>query len=166
MIMAQWKRDVLYGIGLILASGIIFWETSDLPTGGVQYFVARSDVYVWLLLGLVVLLAIGIIISALMKKDETPTTAIWNKLGVITVAATIVYLLVMELIGFIVSTFIVMTLLTCLYSARLGKFDLDTKKAKFLQFVKYAVFSLVVTIVVYYIFTAALDVKLPDFDLL
>ncbi|MCI8608597.1 MAG: tripartite tricarboxylate transporter TctB family protein [Firmicutes bacterium] len=163
--MAQWKRDVLYGIGLIMVAGFLFWETSDLPSGGIQYFVARSDVYVWMLLTFVVLLSIGIITSAIIKRDETPTPVIWNKLGVLTVVTVFIYLLVMEKIGFIISTVITVTFLTCLYSVRLGKFHKDTKKGNLIQFVKYLIFGVVVTVAVYYIFTAGLDVKLARFDL-
>ncbi|MDY4748988.1 MAG: tripartite tricarboxylate transporter TctB family protein [Candidatus Fimisoma sp.] len=165
MNMAKWKKDVLYGVGLILAAAFLFWETSDLPTGGMQYLVARSDVYVWLLLGLLVILAVSIIISAVIKRDPTPTPVVWNKLGILTVVAVLVYLLIMEKIGFILSTFIVMVFLTCLYSNRLKKFDLPTKKAKIIQVIKYVVFSIIATMAVYYIFSEALDVKLPSFDL-
>lgn len=163
--MPQWKKDVYYGIGLIVAAAFIFWETRALPTGGVQYLVARSDVYVWLLLVIMVLLAIGIIISAIRKKDETPTSTVWNKLGILTVVTVFIYLLVMEKIGFIASTFIAIMFLTCLYSARLKKFDVPDKKGKIIQIIKYAIFSAIVTAAVYYIFSSALDVKLPSFDL-
>lgn len=165
MNMAQWKRDVFYGLGLLVIAGFLFWQTSDLPTGGVKYFVARSDVYVWLLLTLMAALSIGIIVSALIKKDETPTQVIWNKLGVITIVAVFAYLLVMEIIGFNISTFFLVTGLTCVYSHRLGKFNCETKKEKIIQLCKYVIFGIVITVAVYYAFAKGLDVKLPTLDL-
>ena len=163
--MAQWKRDVLYGVGLIATAIFLFIETIGWPTGGVQYFVAQSSTYVRLLLSTMVILSVSIIVKAVSKKDETPTPVIWNKLGVLTVIVVIVYLFVMDKIGFIASTFVIISFLTCLYSNRLGKFQSPEKKERMIQLVKYLVFSAIVTIAVYFIFTAGLDVNLPKFDL-
>lgn len=163
--MPQWKRDVLYGIGLIVGCGVLFWQTIGMPLGNIQYFWARADVYVWIWLTLISVLGLVMIISALIKKDTTPTKPIWSKEGVFTIISMAIYLVIMKKLGFILSTFLVTEFLTFIYSKRLKGFEGKTKKECIIKIGWYTVFSILATIAVYLAFAKGLKVSLPTFSL-
>lgn len=162
--MVRWKRDVIYGIALLVACLLCIIETRDLPTGTAKIFAARADVYVWFWVGILALLSALLIINALRKKDNEMLSPIWNSVGVTTVIAMFGYLLVMEALGFTISSFLFLFVVVLAYARRMGKLE---KKGKQLASTLglYAFACLVATIVTEQIFRNGLDVLLPQFSL-
>ena len=94
---------------------------------------------------------------------------LWDKLNVMTAIALFVYLLVLEKLGFVLSSVIFMWLLSFFYTrkddiVRKGK-DYKDKKVVMSTLVKTLAFSVVASVATYYVFTALLGTKLPGFDL-
>lgn len=167
--MAKWKRDVLYGIVILLVCIFGIVETQGMTLMGYDYWTTRPDVYVWMWLALLGLFDIAMIVRALIKKNtpeyQKELPPIWCKEGVITIAALVVYLLVMKLIGFIISTVIFEFGLMALYGYKMGKVDFSDKKKAIKKLVFYLIVSVIATVATYYLFTDVLNVRLPKFKL-
>lgn len=159
--MAKWKRDVIYGVVLILLCILGIIETQDVAITGNPIWITRADVYVWLWLGVLAILSVIMIIKAISKKDETPCQPIWCREGVFTVIVMGIYLLTMNVIGFTISTFLFEAVLIIAYSWKMGKIKGD-KKTKIKTIIGYLVVALVATIVTEVLFTKALNVRLPS----
>lgn len=157
--MAKWKRDVLYGIAIIAAAVVAGISTMGMHVQGL-ITAARPDVYLWVWMTLLIILALGMIIKAICKKDDTKMEAIWCQEGVVTVVLTFLYLLVMPLIGFTISSIVFEGALLFYYAFRMGKLKGEKKhvvrKAVFL-----VIIAVVATVVTEAIFTSVLSVRLP-----
>lgn len=158
--MAKWKRDVIYGVVIIAVCIVGVVETQGMRITGNPAWITRPDVYMWLWLTVLAVLAAAMIIKALIKKDTTPCAPIWCKDGVFTVIMLFLYLLTMETLGFLLSTFLFETILILTYSKRMGKLDYKGK-ALALRILMYVVIALITTIVTKVLFTSVLSVRLP-----
>ncbi len=158
--MAKWKRDVLYGIVIIVISIVGVIETQDMKITGNPDWITRPDVYMWLWLGIISLLAVAMIIKAVIKKDDTKCEPIWCKEGVFTIIVMALYLLLMPIIGFSIATFIFEAALIVFYSFKMGKLE-GTKEQKIKKFVLYLIIALIATIATKLLFTEVLSTRLP-----
>jgi hypothetical protein len=162
--MLRWKRDVLYGVAILIFCALCYWATRNLPLGTTDIFAARADVYVWFWLLLAALLGVLLIIKALVKRDSEVLPPIWSKVGIVSVVALVLYLLIMPRLGFTLSTFLFL-LITILASSKVeGKLDLKGKKL-WIKISQYVAFSIIATLVTEKIFRDGLDVLLPTFSL-
>ena len=158
--MAKWKRDVIYGVAIIVACVFGVIETQGMRITGNPKWITRPDVYMWLWLAVLGLLAASMIIKALIKKDTTPCAPIWCKDGVFTVVVMFLYLLSMETLGFLISSFLFETILILAYSKRMGKLDYKGK-ALVWRILLYVAIALITTIATKVLFTRLLSVRLP-----
>lgn len=159
--MAKWKRDVIYGIAILVACVAGVLATMDVKITGTMYWITRPDVYVWIWLAILAVLAVAMIIKAVIKKDETECAPIWSREGVVTLAALVLYLLLMKPVGFNITTFLFEAGLIIFYSWKMGKLNCD-KKTKILRIVVYIVIAVVATIATKLLFTRVLGVRLPN----
>lgn len=158
--MVKWKRDVIYGVVIIVAAIAGAIEVRGLNIMGNPAWITRPDAYVWMWLAIMAAFAIALVVRALRKKDNEVLEPIWCKDGMITIAAMFLYLLVMDLIGFTISTFIFEAGLIFLYSYRMGKLNHKGKKL-YMTIALYIVVALIATLATQYLFTEALSVRLP-----
>lgn len=160
--MAKWKRDLIFGIGVLVTAGVASYAVRGMNVKGL-ITAARPDIYLWVWMSIMALLAIGLIIRAVVKKDQTKLDPIWRQEGVITCIAMFIYLLVMPLIGFTISSIVFELALFFYYGWRMGKFNPKTKDKKdTIKFiVKTIVIALVSVLATKYIFTEFLSVRLP-----
>lgn len=158
--MAKWKRDTIYGIAILIVSIVGILATQDVQVTGTPLFITRADVYVWLWMAIMGILAIALIVKSLIQKDETVMPAIWSKQGVVTVLASIVYLAIMKLVGFNISTFLYEAGLIIYYSAKMGKLKGD-KKHLIKTLALYILIALIATVATKLLFTKVLSVRLP-----
>ena len=168
--MLRWKRDVIYGIVIMVACAFGIIQTKGLRLKGYEYWTTRPDVYVWMWLSLLAAISLIMIVRAIVKRNtayyQEELPKIWCKEGVITLVLLVLYLLVMKTIGFIISTIIFEFITMWIYGSKMGKvnFKADKKKA-LLRLAFYAVLSVVATYATYYLFTSVLHVRLPKFKL-
>ncbi len=158
--MVRWKRDVIYGAVILIAAAAGAWEIRDMKIMGNPAWITRPDVYMWMWLAILAFFAVALIGRAFIKKDMEKLDPIWTKEGVFTIAMMFIYLLVMELIGFTVSTFLFESILIFTYSYKMGKLNHKGKKLYF-TIALYIVIALVATLATQYLFTEALSVRLP-----
>lgn len=158
--MAKWKRDVIYGIAIIIVGVVGIIETQDMKITGNPQWITRPDVYLWMWLAIVSLLAVAMIVKAIIKKDETECKPIWCREGVITIIAMGAYLALMDIIGFTVSTFFFEAGMIIFYSYKMGKIT-GTKKQKIRKIVVYVLIAVIATIATKLLFTEVLSTRLP-----
>lgn len=162
--MVRWKRDVIYGIVLLLFCGALYWQTSDLPRGTSKIFASRADVYVWFWLIILAALAIILIFNALRKKNMEVLPPIWSNIGVLSIISLIVYLLIMPFLGFLISTFVFLFVMIVASSRVQRKLEGDRRTVG-VKLIRYAIFCIIFTVLMEQIFRKGLDVLLPSFNL-
>lgn len=108
--------DRMFALFFLLILGVLGYETSKIEH--LQYEAYSSKMFPYLIIGFCLILVIALIINSFVaKRDLLSPKEVWGKfiskrrLGLLT--AIIVYLLMMKIIGFIVSTtlFLMITIL-------------------------------------------------------
>lgn len=165
--MARWKRDVILGVCFEIFFVIVYVYSLRIPVGTMGKMpAAQPGVYVRLWLWVFAALSLLLIINALRKKDQTVVPKMLHPQAVITVVLVAAYLLLMDKIGFFLSTFLFIFILIVDYSWSAGKFHDEEKKRKTgIALAKpialYLLLSLVIVIATQYIFGTLLMVNLP-----
>lgn len=160
--MAKWKRELIYGIGILATAIFASLAVRGMNVKGL-ITAARPDLYTWVWMTIMGLLAIGLIIRSLVKRDNTKQEPIWCQEGVVTCIVMFLYLLSMPLLGFTISSIVFELFLFFYYGWRMGKFNPKTgdKKATIKFIIKTIVIALVSVLATRYIFTEFLSVRLP-----
>lgn len=171
--MKRWLRDVCLAVGILVIAvfAIIYAIRLDAPRA--TYLLARADMYMILILGVVCALSLMLITRALRMKGtdagEAKLEPLWDKLNAMTAIALFVYLLILNKLGFVLSSVLFMWLLSFFYTRKddIVRKDKDYKDKKVVMstLVKTLAFSVVASVATYYVFTALLGTKLPGFDL-
>jgi uncharacterized membrane protein len=125
---------------------------------------AKPGVYVMLWLAILLMLSIVMLIRALVKRPQEVLPPIWNNLGILTIAALVIYILVVEIIGAFLSSFLLLSVLFICYSMKMGKIE-RKGKAMWIGIAKYIMLALIVSFVTVEIFRNVLNASLPTFDL-
>jgi len=162
--MLQWKRDLVISVVVLIFSIFNFIYAAKMNTDVIEFELAKPGNYVRLWLVLFSILAIILLIRSLRNKSESVAAPIWHKAAVITVIETVVYLLLLPYIGFYI--------MTVLYLAGLGLVYTHYMRVKILkgktlvkEAIKWVLFSILVTIILYFVFAELLSVILPEFSL-
>ena len=158
--MAKWKRDVIYGIAIIIVGIVGIIETQEMKITGNPPWITRPDVYLWIWLAIASVLAAILIVKAIIKRDETKCEPIWCKEGAITIIAMGVYLVLMDIIGFTISTLFFEAGLIIYYSWKMGKIT-GTKNQKVRKIILYIIIAVIATIATKLLFTEVLSTRLP-----
>ncbi len=169
--MKKWKYDFILGAAVLLVSlGSILYAIM-LSDPRATYFLARADSYLGLILGILSLLGVALMARAWKSRscesEQQIVEPIWDKLTVVTVVALLVYMLIINHVGFILDSVVLMWLLSYLYAvkvARARKGAVD-KKAQIKIAVGSLLFSVVSTLCTYWVFVELLGTKLPRFGL-
>lgn len=163
--MERWKRDVILSISILVFSFAAIVYSIILESPRVKIFLARPDTYMGLWLAFMALLAVMLLIRALKarKTDGTILPPIWDNVGVFTVVVLFIYLLLINVLGFFLDSFLMLWLLIGVYSNSIG--DRAKGKALALIIVKSGVFSLLTSYFTTILFTDILAADLPVFTL-
>ena len=124
-----------------------------------KYFLARADTYILLWTGILGILSVALIVRSLRKRPSEPAPKIVTKRVLVTVVIIALYIALLETLGFIVSS--VLMLLSLLLF-----FTLEAKgKLRGKELLKQVLICLLITVitvaVVYCLFSMALGVRLP-----
>jgi hypothetical protein len=163
-------NDCIIGIAL-LALGVYVLTTNDIVQGNIATSaggpLVRPDVYVRLIGGCMAFFAAILVIKAINFSGTAETRGfhfVISRETVLTVAGLIVYTLLLSLIGFAVSTFLLIFFLTCLYIRKeksgAGKAVLTGKTPRWDLGIA-LVYSVLLDMAVYLLFSRVLHVALP-----
>lgn len=162
--MQRWKRDVLYSVVLSIFCIICMIYTSTIKQTFVSEPLAKPGPYVMLWLTILLVLSNIMLIRALKNKSQEILPPMWTNLGVFTIAALIVYVLVVDMLGALLSSFLLLSILFICYSMKMGKIE-RKGKAMWIGIAKYIMLALIVSFVTVEIFRNVLNASLPTFDL-
>lgn len=169
--MAKWKRDVLVGIGFELFFVIAYISSFRIPVGSMANFkAAQPGVYLRIWLMVFGLLSLALIISAIRKRDTAIATPLFHKQAVITLVLLLIYIMIMDVVGFFISTLMFTAILILSYSWEAGKFlEADGTRKRGAALAKSAIFYLVISAVIVIatqlVFERLLMVNLPSWSL-
>lgn len=160
--MIRWKRDVIYSIAIIIFC-IAHWIMADnLQQSVVSVTLAKPSVYAHLILGILGVLAVAQMVRAIIKKPSEELTPIWSALAAITIATLLVYIMVIDFLGFQISTFAAMAVLVTSYTAGMNKIDVHDKKKMIRQIVICLLIAFAISACTELIFRVGLGAKLPS----
>ena len=165
--LARWKRDVILGVCFEAFFVVAFVFAFKIPVGTMGDMVlAQPGVYLRMWLVVFALLSLTMIINAIRKKDTTVVKPMLHPQVVFTLVLVGLYIFLMDIIGFTVSTLVFMTGLILDYSWAAGKFlNPDGSRKKGIALVKsvlfYVILSIIIVAITQYVFESLLMVKLP-----
>lgn len=162
--MAKWKRDMILSITLIVVSVVLFIYAGTFKTDVISITAAMPDVYMRLWVGFLGILSVLLLIRTLRNKPTEVVAPMWGKLQIFTIAALLLYLLLLNKIGFRICTGVFMMATTTVYCFS----DMEVKpkgKALVIQLAKYLLFSVIVVAVSDVLFRNVLSCNLPSFKL-
>lgn len=170
-ILKKWMYDFILSICILVIVVIAVIYSYILQSPRVTLFLARPDTYMGMWFIILAILALMLMARALkMRKTpegQEPGDPIWCAMGIYTAVVLFVYLLTIELLGFVVGSTLMLWALTLVYTFNIGetKKNWRDKKLFVKELVKTGVFSLAASLITYYVFTNILTSKLPTFSL-
>lgn len=168
--MMKWKKDVLYSVIISLFSGLFIAETAGMNDSLMEYVPSKAGVYTRFWLYLLIAFCVIVAVRAIIKRDKTETESCLNAASMVTIAALAAYVLALDYLGFLVSTVIYLFGSMVYYTWKAKKFvDEEGNKLPRAKLVKsialMLVGSVVVTFATYYLFTEAVGMMLPEWNL-
>jgi hypothetical protein len=167
----KWMYDFILSLCLLFAIAACLIYSYVLESPRVKNFLARPDTYMALWLFVLAVLCLMLMRRALAarktEEGQRDSAPIWSGLGVFTVVVLFAYLLLLEPLGFVLSSSLAMWLLTGVYTVRINakKMNFRDKRVLIPALVKTGVFSFATSSITYWIFTAILSAILPTFSL-
>lgn len=156
---------LVLGLWVLFTKSIVTGNVVTNNSGGGIW--VRPDMYVRLIGGLLAFFSLVLMIKAINFTKSADTTGIQFVLSrevVYTTVALIVYVFILSRIGFAVSTFLLTSFLACLYIRKErsgeGKPPMTKHEIK-RDLIIVAVYSVVMDVAVYFLFTRVLHVALP-----
>ena len=153
---------LVLGLYIIFNKGIIKNNVA-LNTGGIF---ARADVYIRMIAGLIAFLAFLLILKSInfsKSKEVKGFIFVMNKEIALTALSLVVYTFVLPRIGFTISTSVLMFFLVFMLSVREltgGERKLTRKELHKLLLIS-VIYTIVLVVVVYLVFSKLLGVSLP-----
>lgn len=162
--MLQWKRDLIISVSVLLFCVFNYIYTARMNTDVIKYGLAKPGNYVRMWLVIFAVLAVILLVRALKNRTGRFAAPIWHRAAVITVTATVTYLLLMPYLGFYIMTVLFIAGLGLVYTHYMRKKVLKGKT--FVQeMIRWLIFSIISTVFLYLIFVRILNVILPKFSL-
>ena len=159
------KRDFV--LGLIALALSLFLLLSDSVIQGFSMFqtkiyLAQAGAYIEIIAVLMIVVALAMIIRSFVKSE--PGKAQKQSLDLLVVgafAALIVYLLLMDLLGFVINTIWLTALITFMLRMREKQISLKDHKAALKTAGISLAYAVVLVLVLAFVFTTWLKVRLP-----
>ena len=149
------------GFFLCISDRIVEGGLPDLGTGGI---LVRSDMYIRLIGGILILLSVLLFFKNLNFDKSVETKAFVFPItsqGVLTFVSLIIYTLLLHKIGFALDTFLLGFFLVFLYMRKENPALAMTRPAVLRMIIISAAFSIIMVGVVYVVFGKILYVSLP-----
>lgn len=162
--MTRRTRDIIYGV-VIMASCIANYIYANTVTQNVvTLFLAKPDAYLKMWLIVLAFLAVLLIVRALRKNDQEKALPIFTKMAIFTCAVFAAFLLILPKLGYTISAFLFLSVVTITYGLNMGNPKMEKKKF-ILYIVKLLIFAAVMTMATELLFRKVLLVRLPSFKL-
>lgn len=158
--MKAWKRDVILSCALLILSVCGYIHCENLGGMMQKYKMAQAGGYAEFWLITLGLLAAALLIRTLVRKPQDEAAKVWTKIALLTVAVCILYLFLMPVIGFGISTCLFLYVLSIAYNQENQKKRLSGKALK-IALVKWFVIDICLTAFLYIVFAVLLNVSLP-----
>jgi len=155
-----WKRDLIWGIALLVISLVIFFYSFSIPAPPFASGLARTNPYIRMWAIFLAILSICLIVSSIIKKNSEKANIILTFSSIFTIGMLAIYLLVLPILGYIISTIIFLFVTMVFYLILSKDIELNSKKILIESF-KYFAISIIITIIVQQIFVKVLVVVLP-----
>jgi hypothetical protein len=169
-------RDIgkpIFDLFLVVASAVGFYMATTLPAVSLAGGLSPAS-FPKLISGLIFVCAVPCLfrdayewLSTERERDKESIIKRWDlKRGelqwLIVVALIIFYIIIFEWVGYIASTAIFCFLnVFCLFVAS-GDFSKTSTRHRMKRLVEYSVFSIVLSVVIYFVFTQLFNIPLPD----
>lgn len=162
--MKKWKREIIYGVVVFVlcVAGYIYAGTFSQFAVDVPLAMPEAYTRMWLIV--LAFLAVLRIITSYRKKGDEIAKPILAKMPVLITLVFAVYLFVMPSLGFLLATFLFMSVAVTTINFNMGK-DIPKGKPQIKEVAKCVVFSLITTVATEQIFRNVLSVRLPVFRL-
>lgn len=157
--MKKWMQDLILGIVLLLFSTVSFVYAYIMRDASTKYFMARADTYVLLWTGILGMLSLVLIIRSIKNKPHEAAPKIITKRVIVTVIIIAIYIVLLEILGFIISSLFFLLALLLFFTFE-AKPDLKGQALK-KDLILCGVIAVISVLVVYYLFGVALGVRLP-----
>ena len=102
--MKAWVQDLILGLILLAFSIISFVYAFIMQDTKASYFLARADTYILLWVGILALLSLLLIIRSVRKRSQEAAATILSKRVCVTLGIIVLYLLLMNYLGFMISS--------------------------------------------------------------
>ena len=168
------KNDfVLAAFSMVLSVFLLFGKitASTVPTGQ-GGLLARSDVWLRMIAGIMLLTSLMLLLRSLFKVKDLPkdsgTFHFYLDGTIIAIIAILVtYTIALPLLGFMISTFLAQALLTILFTVRERGYTWKALPREEMRkiIIRSLVISAILLLIYYLVFGVALSLQLPKFDL-
>ena len=163
--MKAWKRDIIISCVLLVLCVCGYIHCENL--GGImqKYKMAQAGSYAEFWLITIGLLAVALLVRTLIQRPQETAAKVWTKVMLLTVAVCILYLVLMPIIGFNISTCLFLYALSIAYNQANEKKRLSGKALK-IALVKWFVVAICMTAFLYFAFAVLLNASLPMLGIL
>lgn len=162
-------NDFILGIVMLVIS--VFLLTSDqivngrVSTGQAGFF-GRADVYIKIIAVILAITSVFLILRSInfrRREDIVKFHFNINAVVILTASSLIVYALVLETVGFFISTLALIFFLVCVYTARERQGEgIPLTKQEWIKIALRALpYTIILVMLFYFIFTKLLSVRLP-----
>lgn len=163
--MKAWKRDVILSCVLLVLSVCGYIHCENLGGMMQKFKMAQAGGYAEFWLIALGLLAAALLVRTLIQRPQDEVAKVWTKVALLTVGVCILYLLLMPVIGFSVSTCLFLYALSIAYNQENQKKRLSGKALR-IALVKWFAIAVCLTVFLYVIFAVLLKVSLPMLGIL
>lgn len=158
--MKAWKRDVILSLTLLVVSILGYIHCEHLSGMMQKYKMAQAGGYAEFWLITIGVLALALLIRTLINRPQEETAKVWTKIVLITVGVCVIYLWLMPMIGFLLSTCAFLFILSIVYHQANEKKKLSGKALR-RALVVWFIISIILTLFLYVVFAVLLKAKLP-----
>jgi len=160
--MEYWKRDVILSVVLIIISIIlIIYSYASIDPPFAQGL-ASSGSYVRMWLSMIIIFSFLLLSkSILVKNKDKIKEKIFSDTVIFTIIILFLYIFIMSVLGYYLSTILFLFLIVFYYSHYPFKNLFNDKKLLMISIIKILIFSFVVTFIIEFIFVNMLHTILP-----
>lgn len=159
--MKQWKRDLILGTVLLAFSVVSFVYSYGLTDVTVKYFLAKADTYVMMWVILLAILALLLIVRSLRQRSQEELPPIFTKRVGITAAIIVIYVFLIDKLGFLLSSILFVFALLAFFSREeKGGFPRGRELAR--EVILWGIITAASVFLVQYLFGNLLGINLPQ----
>lgn len=159
--MKKWVQDLILGCVLFLFSVISFVYAVIMQDNNAKFFLARADVYILLWTSLLGILSLILLIRSIKRRTQEPAEKILTKRVVVSVLLIGAFIALLNILGFIISSTLLVFSLSVFYTFEAKYNELDRNKV-----IRELLICMTITAITvgftYYLFGRVLGLRLPQ----